>query len=491
MAGHRRPPPARRRVLLRRLRDQQPPDPGAVALPAVPAPAVADGTPTEVLWPVSAKSGTALRAQAARLREHAAVHPHLDPVDVAHTLGTARSAFAHRAVVRGRTRDELLDGLRALQRQEDHPGLTQAAVPVSGPGKLVFVFPGQGSQWPGMGMELYDAHPAYRRALDAADEALRPHTGWSVVDVLRGAPGAPALDGVDVVHPALFAVMTSLARLWQSQGLVPGAVVGHSQGEIAAAHIAGALTLADAAKLVALRAQSLAVLSGTGAMATLGLPADRAQALVDEYAGDIGVAAVNSPASTVVAGVGTAVAELLRRCDTEGIRARRIDVEVAGHSPHIEPLHDDILERLADITPHPTSIAFHSTVDGRLQDGPLDGRTLTAAYWWDNLRNTVRLTDTVRSLADQGYRTFLECSPHPVLVPAVEETATAAGLVVGTLHRTQSQTGSLASAAARLHTHGHDLDFSALYAGARRVDLPTYAFEHRRHWLARPPRPRR
>ncbi|MBP5897533.1 type I polyketide synthase [Streptomyces scabiei] len=456
-------------------------------LPAVPAPAVADGTPTEVLWPVSAKSGTALRAQAARLREHAAVHPHLDPVDVAHTLGTARSAFAHRAVVRGRTRDELLDGLRALQRQEDHPGLTQAAVPVSGPGKLVFVFPGQGSQWPGMGMELYDAHPAYRRALDAADEALRPHTGWSVVDVLRGAPGAPALDGVDVVHPALFAVMTSLARLWQSQGLVPGAVVGHSQGEIAAAHIAGALTLADAAKLVALRAQSLAVLSGTGAMATLGLPADRAQALVDEYAGDIGVAAVNSPASTVVAGVGTAVAELLRRCDTEGIRARRIDVEVAGHSPHIEPLHDDILERLADITPHPTSIAFHSTVDGRLQDGPLDGRTLTAAYWWDNLRNTVRLTDTVRSLADQGYRTFLECSPHPVLVPAVEETATAAGLVVGTLHRTQSQTGSLASAAARLHTHGHDLDFSALYAGARRVDLPTYAFEHRRHWLAQAP----
>ncbi|WP_055532730.1 type I polyketide synthase [Streptomyces graminilatus] len=455
-------------------------------LPAL-APAVGGGTPPEVLWPVSAKSRTALRTQSARLRQYAADRSDLDLVDVAHTLGTARSAFAHRAVVRGRTRDELLDGLRALQRQEDHPHLVQAAVPVTGPGKLVFVFPGQGSQWPGMGMELYDAHPAYRQALDAADEALRPHTGWSVVEVLRGTPGAPALERVDIVHPALFAVMTSLARLWQSHGLVPDAVVGHSQGEIAAAHIAGALTLPDAAKLVALRAQSLAALSGTGSMATLGLPADRARALVEKYDGALGVAAVNSPDSTVVAGTTAAVEELLRRCEAEGIRARRIDVEVAGHSPYIDPLHDDILERLADITPHPTGIAFHSTVDGHLQDGPLDGTTLTAAYWWDNLRNTVRLTDTIRSLASGGHRTFLECSPHPVLVPAVEETADTAGLVVGTLHRAQSQTGSLASAAARLHTHGHDLDWNALYPGARRVDVPTYAFEHRRHWLVQAP----
>ncbi|MGY4742901.1 SDR family NAD(P)-dependent oxidoreductase [Streptomyces sp. ATMOS53] len=443
---------------------------------------------TEVMWTVSAKTGTALRAQAARLRRHLVDRPDLGPVDVAHALATTRSRFAHRAVAWGRSRDELLEALGALGDQRDHPGLVQGAVPASGPGKVVFVFPGQGSQWPGMGMELYDAYPVHRQALDRADEALRPYTGWSVVDVLRGAPGAPALDRVDVVQPALFAVMTSLARLWQSFGVVPDAVVGHSQGEIAAAHIAGALTLPDAARLVALRAQALVELSGTGAMATVGLPADRAgELLASYYGGRIGVAAVNSPVSTVVAGDTDAVIELLRHCDAEGIRARRIDVDYASHSRHIDPLRDGLLERLADITPRPTTVAFHSTVDGHLQDGPLDGGSLDAAYWYANLRNTVRLTDTLRSLAGQGHRTFLECSPHPVLVPPIEESLDTTALVTGTLHRAKPQTGALTAARARLHAHGHTLDQNAGHSTAGHVDLPTYPFEHRRHWLTAAP----
>ncbi|WP_105967721.1 type I polyketide synthase [Streptomyces geranii] len=442
---------------------------------------------TEVMWTVSAKTGTALREQAARLRRHLLDRSGLAPVDVAHALATSRSGFAHRAVAWGRSRDELLDALGALGDQREHPGLVQGVVPASGPGKVVFVFPGQGSQWPGMGMELYDAYPVHRQALDRADEALRPYTGWSVVDVLRGTPGAPGLDRVDVVQPALFAVMTSLARLWQSFGVVPDAVVGHSQGEIAAAHIAGALTLPDAARLVALRAQALVELSGTGAMATVGLPADRADALLAGYGGRIGVAAVNSPASTVVAGDTDAVTDLLRHCEAEGIRARRIDVDYASHSRHIDPLRDGLLERLADITPGPTTVAFHSTVDGRLQDGPLDGGSLDAAYWYANLRDTVRLTDTLRSLAGQGHRTFVECSPHPVLVPPIEETLDTTALVTGTLHRDRPQTGTLTAARARLHTHGHALDGDTGHPTAGHVDLPTYPFERRRHWLTAAP----
>ncbi|WP_216586935.1 type I polyketide synthase [Streptomyces brasiliscabiei] len=462
---------------------EQAPDP-AEPVPEHPA----DPSP-EVLWTLSAKTPAALLAQATRLRRHLADRPGLDPVDVAHALAGTRSRFAHRAVARGRSRDELLAALGALAEQRDHPGLVRGVVPATGAGKVVFVFPGQGSQWPGMGMDLYDAYPVYRRALDRADEALRPYTRWPVVDVLRGVPGAPALDRVDVVQPALFAVMTSLARLWESFGVVPDAVVGHSQGEIAAAHIAGALTLPDAARLVALRAQALVRLSGSGAMATVGLPADRAGELLAAYDGRISVAAVNSPASTVLAGDTDAMTDLLDRCEAEGVRARRIDVDYASHSPHIDPLREGLLQRLADITPRPTTVAFHSTVQGRLQDGPLDGGSLDAAYWYANLRHTVRLTDTLRSLAGQGHRTFLECSPHPVLVPPIEESLDHDVLVTGTLHRAKPRTGTLTAARARLYAHGHAPGRTAGHPTAGHVDLPTYPFEHRRHWLASAPAP--
>ncbi|WP_460072576.1 SDR family NAD(P)-dependent oxidoreductase [Streptomyces sp. YKOK-I1] len=453
------------------------------------APPLAGPAPTDptgdLLWPLSAKTPTALRAQADRLRRHVGHHPGADPAAVGHALATTRSRFPHRAVVHGRTRAELLDGLGALTRGRDHPNLTRGTVGPVGRGKLVFVFPGQGSQWPGMGMELYDAHPAYRDALDRADDALRPYTGRSVVDVLRGAPGTPALDRVDVVQPALFAVMTSLARLWQSYGIQPDAVVGHSQGEIAAAHIAGALTLPDAAKLVALRAQALVELSGTGAMATVGLPADRTRELLVPHEGRIGVAAVNSPAATVVAGDTADVLALLRRCEADGVRARRIEVDYASHSAHIDRLREDLLTRLADLAPRPTTVAFHSTVDGHLQDTPRDGTTLDAAYWYDNLRRPVRLTDTLRLLAGQSHRAFLECSPHPVLVPPIEETLDTDALVTGTLHRAKPQHAAFTAARARLHTHGHDLHRPDGPA-AHPVALPTYPFEHRRHWLTAP-----
>ncbi|MBV9022847.1 MAG: SDR family NAD(P)-dependent oxidoreductase [Streptomycetaceae bacterium] len=442
--------------------------------------------PFAAVWPLSAKSETALRAQAARLRHYAISHPGADLADVGYSLGTTRSHFPHRAVLWGRSRDQLLEGLHALGESQAHPNLAQGVVPATGPGKLVFVFPGQGSQWPGMGMELYDAFPAYRQALEEADEALRPFTQWSVLEVLRGDPQAPALERVDVIQPALFAVTTSLARLWQSLGLIPHAVVGHSQGEIAAAHFAGALTLHDAAKWVALRAQALAALSGSGAMAALGLPADQAHTLLDRYDARLSIAAVNSPASTVITGEPAALTEFLQQCEAQGVRARRIDVGYASHSRHIDPLREDLLAHLADLSPRPTTVAFHSTVDGYV-GSPLPGTALDATYWYDNLRNRVCLAQTIASLAGQSHQSFLECSPHPVLVPALEETLATTALVVGTLHRTKPQSESLTAAMARLHAHGHNLHWRALYPAADRVDLPTYPFDRRRYWLTPAP----
>ncbi|MCL2893053.1 type I polyketide synthase [Brenneria tiliae] len=455
--------------------------------PATPANARdgAEGAsaPPEMLWPISAKTESALRAQAARLREHVISRPDINLVDIGYSLGVSRSGFPCRSAVWGQSRDSLIKGLQALAEGRDHPGLAKGVLSPNGTGKLVFVFPGQGSQWPEMGMALYDVFSVYRQAIDQVDEALRPFTDWSLVDVLRGKSGAPSLERVDVVQPALFAVMISLARLWQSFGLSPNAVVGHSQGEIAAAHIAGALTLQDAVKIVALRSKLMLTMSGSGTMATLGLSAEQAQEIVDRCDGDITLAVFNSPTATVVSGDTDAIANLLRRCKKEGVRAKRIAVDVAGHSPRLDNLRPVLLELFTGLLPNPTRVAFYSTVDGYPHDTPLDGAALNAEYWCDNLCNPVRFVDSTLSLAKPGNMTFLECSPHSVLIPAIEETTGDTATVIGTMKRSKPSIECLTEAMARLYVSGHDINWRALHPAADIVDVPTYPFEHRYYWL--------
>ncbi|MDT0347800.1 acyltransferase domain-containing protein, partial [Streptomyces litchfieldiae] len=301
-------------------------------------------------------------------------------------------------------------------------------------GKTVFVFPGQGSQWARMGVDLYESSPVFAEHLTACARALEPFTGWNLIDVLTEADGAPGFDRVDVVQPALFAMMVSLARLWQSLGIRPDAVIGHSQGEIAAAHIAGALTLEDAARVVTLRAQSLSVITGRGGMMSLPLSRQATADLITRWDGQLAIAAANGPASTVVSGDTEALDELFAHCQDNNIRARKIPVDYASHGPHVEAIHDQLLDVLAPVSPVKPEIAFYSTVAGH-GDGPLD-----AEYWYQNLRNTVEFEATTRQLLDDGHTLFIEASAHPVLTLGISETIedhapTTDTRVTGTLRR--------------------------------------------------------
>ncbi|MFE2728849.1 SDR family NAD(P)-dependent oxidoreductase, partial [Kitasatospora sp. NPDC059327] len=433
-------------------------------------------SPSSVVpWVLSARDPEALRAQATRLADHLRTHPDTDLRATGHTLLTGRATHDHRAVALGHTPAELLTGLDTIA---DPNTPTTPAHPTGG--RTVFVFPGQGSQWIGMGAELLDTSQAFAESIAQCQAALAPHTDWNLTDALRGKND---LTRVDVVQPALFAVMVSLARLWQSLGVHPDAVLGHSQGEIAAAHIAGALTLDDAARIVALRSRAILTLSGHGGMASLPLPHTEAAELLARWDGRLTVAAHNGPATTVVAGDRDALDELLTHCEGQGIRARRIDVDYASHSPHVEALRDQLRTELAGIAPGPGSVPFLSAVTGELTDTT----TLDADYWYTNLRNPVLFEQAVTQLAATGHTTFVETSPHPVLTPAIEDTLDDTPTVTtGTLRRNEGGWARLLTSAAHLHTHGHPIDWTPLLHPGHHPDLPTYPFQRERFWLTAP-----
>ncbi|GLW89893.1 type I polyketide synthase [Actinokineospora globicatena] len=454
-----------------------------LVLSGVPEPEPARGGSAVIApYVVSAATPAALAAQAARLREHLSVAAHRG-VDIGYSLAMTRSPLAQRAALVVHNETALLTGLEALATGTDAPGLGRGIA--TRDRQAVFVFPGQGTQWIGMGRDLLDASPVFAASVETCASALAPHVDWSLVDVLRGAAGAPPLDRDEVVQPTLFAVMVSLAALWSSWGVRPVAVVGHSQGEIAAACVAGALSVEDAARVVAVRGRLLASMAGTGSMATLRLPVDQVRLLLAPWRDRITVAGVNGPASTVVSGDRDALAELLADCARRGTRTRDLPVEYASHSPHLDGVRDELLARLASVTPREPSTPVYSTTTGRLLDRPLG-----AEYWFDNLRRPVLFESAVRTLLDHGHDTFVEISPHPVLVADVREIAAGAAREVvsfGTLRR-GGGVHEAAMALSRAHVHGLRVDWRAVFAGsgARRVDLPTYAFQRERHWLDAP-----
>ncbi|MCQ8188543.1 SDR family NAD(P)-dependent oxidoreductase [Streptomyces sp. RCU064] len=456
-----------------------------LAAPAYDAPAL-DGTAlggSAVPWVLSGRSEAALRAQAERLLAHLNERPEASPADVGHSLATGRSAFEYRAAVVGADRSQLLGHLAALASGKVSAGVVRgegAAVPEARP---VFVFPGQGSQWVGMAVELLDSSPVFAGRLAECEVALSGFVDWSLTGVLRGV--GPGLERVDVVQPVLWAVMVSLAEVWRGCGVVPAAVVGHSQGEIAAAVVAGALSLEDGARVVALRSQAIARgLAGHGGMMSVSLPVDEVRERLAAWDGRISVAAVNGPGSIVVSGDPEALRELLAQCEAEQVRAKLIPVDYASHSAQVEKIHDELLRILAPIRPRTSRIVFHSTVTGE----PLDTAGLDAAYWARNLRETVRLEAATRALLTSGHRLFVEVSPHPVLAAAIEATVEAAegsAAVIGTLRREEGGPERMLLSLAQGYVHGAEVDWRGLFAGrgAGRVDLPTYAFQRARYWV--------
>ncbi|MEU1283772.1 SDR family NAD(P)-dependent oxidoreductase, partial [Kitasatospora sp. NPDC005856] len=404
-----------------------------------------------------------------------------EPADAAWALATGREAFEHRAVVLGGDRDDLAAALAALAADRPHPALVQGPATASGPGRTVLVFPGQGSQWDGMALDLLERSPVFAAHLAACAEAIDCHTDWSLLDTLRGGPGAADPARVDVVQPALFAVMTSLAEVWKAAGVVPDAVVGHSQGEIAAAYVAGALSLDDAARVVALRSRVLTRLAGTGAMASVPLPAQEVSARLAD-ADDVHLAAVNGPDSTVVAGGADAVRAFVERYRDEGVRARPIPVDYASHTPHVDALREELLEVLAPVSPRTGTVPFYSTLTGAI----IDTAELDADYWYRNLRHTVRFTEATEALLAGGHRLFVESAPHPVLTVGVQQTIERADVpaqAFGTLRRDEDGGRELLAALARAYAHGAPVDWTTVLAPAARTDLPTYAFQRSPYWL--------
>src|SRR4051812_822564 len=431
---------------------------------------------------VSARSAGSLAGQAGRL---AAAVESAPLATVAGALVSRRAMLDERAVVVADSAAEALAGLRALARGEDAPGVVTGGA--RAPGKTVWVFPGQGTQWAGMGRELLDASPVFAERVKECAAALGPWVDWSLVDVLRGDADPASMERVDVLQPACFAVMVGLAAVWESMGVRPDAVLGHSQGEIAAACVAGALSIEDAARVVALRSQAIAVeLSGRGGMASVALAEADAVERLAPWAGRVEVAAVNGPASVVIAGDAAALDEALDALAGQDVRVRRVAVDYASHTRHVEDIHDTLTKALAEIVANAPAVPFYSTVTGEwVRDaGVLDGE-----YWYANLRNQVRFSPAVADLLGQGHRVFLEVSAHPVLVQPVSEIVDAAdadAVVAGSLRRDDGGLRRVLTSAAELFVRGVAVGWTAILpAGATsgHLDLPTYAFDRQHYWL--------
>ena len=445
-------------------------------LPVVPA----SSPPSFVSAPllVSGRDEEALRAQARRWRDWLAAHPDVPFADVVRTAALHRTHFERRAALLVDDVAQATAALTALAEGRPHAALVEGQV--RGLGGVVFVFPGQGSQWPGMGRALWEQSSVFRSAVSSCDAALRPYTGWSVAAVLRGEEvgDAPPLGRVDVVQPALFAMGVALAAVWRSLGVEPAAVVGTSQGEVAAAVVAGILSLEDGARVIALRSQLLVPLAGTGGMAAVELPVEEVSQQLDD---GLSVAVVNTRNSTVVSGSPDALAAFVARMTERGVFCRPVEVDYASHSHHMDVVLDELAAKLAGVSPQVAKVSMISTLTGE----PLEGSELDGIYWCRNLREAVRLDRALEALLSRHENVFIEVSAHPVLaMPLTAACANGGGVVVGTLRRDGEGLPLLQRALGELHAQGQSIDWQSLLAGSGsgRVELPTYAFQRQRFW---------
>jgi acyl transferase domain-containing protein/acyl carrier protein len=460
-----------------RLESGAPPESGAARESRPPAATGLVHAPLVVL-PLSARTPAALAAQADRIAAFVRDEPDLDLAAVGWSLATTRARFDHRAAAIGADRDDLLAGLAAIA------GSVPAAGAVGGnaaaAGRVAWVFPGQGSQSVHMAAGLVGTCPVFDAALAEAEDALRP---WVDLDLaaLLTSDDAEWLEHVEILQPVLFAVGIALARVWHHAGLRPHAVIGHSQGEIAAACVAGILTLPDAARVVAVRAQALKALAGTGAMASVPLPLSDLEPRLRD---GVHIAALNAPATIIVSGATAAVSELVDACQADGVRARLIGVDYASHSPMVAAVEDDLRAALAGVTARPGTVPMISTLTGV----PLDPSTMDSGYWYDNLRARVEFEAAVRVALTSGHRTFVEISAHPVLTMALTQIADDA-TVLDTLRRDADHATRLLTNLAHAHCIGLPIDYTTVLAPATPIDLPTYAFQRQRYWLDPRPNP--
>lgn len=433
-----------------------------------------------VAWVISGKTASALAAQAGRLGRYVRARPALDVVDVGYSLVSTRSVFDHRAVVVGQTRDELLAGLAGVVAGRPEAGVVCGVGKPAG--KTAFVFAGQGSQWLGMGSELYAAYPVFAEALDAVVDELDRHLRYPLRDVIWG-HDQDLLNTTEFAQPALFAVEVALYRLLMSWGVRPGLVLGHSVGELAAAHVAGALCLPDAAMLVAARGRLMQALPAGGAMFAVQAREDEVAPMLGH---DVSIAAVNGPASVVISGAHDAVSAIADRLRGQGRRVHRLAVSHAFHSALMEPMIAEFTAVAAELSVGLPTIPVISNVTGQLVADDF----ASADYWARHIRAVVRFGDSVRSAHCAGARRFIEVGPGGGLTSLIEASLADAQIVsVPTLRKDRPEPVSVMTAAAQGFVSGMGLDWASVFSGYRpkRVELPTYAFQHQKFWLAPAP----
>ena len=447
----------------------------------------ARGTGRPYLLPLSARDPAALAALARRYEGFLGAD-HLDTgaalADVCWSASRRRRHHEYRMAVVGRNRDELRARLASAA---DHQGDLPGAVHRASRPRLVFVFPGQGSQWAGMSRQLLEHEPVFRAAVERCDQLIRQHTGWSLLAQLTSNDDRSWLEHTDRVQLALFAVQVGLATWWRSAGVEPDAVVGHSMGEIAAAHVAGALSLDDAVSILCHRNRLIEEVLGRGKMLATSLTLDQARALLAGREAQASVAIINSPRSVVLSGDPVVLESIAATLGGQQAFHRWINVDFAAHSPQVGPLVTRLRESLRDISPQTATIPIVSTVTGK----PVDGAELDAAYWGRNLRDPVLFADATRWLREHDHDVFVEISAHPVLLPAVEDSLyhlSQPGIVIPSLRRDSDEQQSLLEALGALYQAGQAIAWDRLYPqGGRYVRLPAYPWQRQRYWVDPPP----
>lgn len=449
-----------------------------------------DHIPRCHMLPLSANSVEALQSLAGRVENMLSSDFSIAAKDLCYAASERRSQYHYRLAAVGHSRKELSACLQAFLRRESYPNLFLGLPAADRPPGLAFVFPGQGGQWFGMGRELLTQEPVFHQAIEQINHHIQAHFGWSLMDVLYAAPSESRLDEIDVVQPVLFAIQVALAALWRSWGVVPDAVVGHSMGEVAAAHVAGALSLEDAIQVICRRSQLMKSLRGRGRMLATELSPAQAEALLAGNEDKVAIAVVNSPSSTVISGDADVLRMLIDELDKQNLFCKPVNVDVASHSPQVDRLRPELLEALAGLEPQTPKLPVYSTVTGaRTED-----LFFRAEYWMDNLRKPVLFSDAIGRMLDDGFTAFIEIGPHPVLLGAVQQSAQARQLearLFPSMRREEPEREVMLRTLGELYTGGFSIFWDNLYLSPGKfVPLPRIPWQHQRYWLETPASPR-
>lgn len=446
-------------------------------------PATASTKPAVYVLPLSARHPQALQTLAQSYLERLSSSQVPDLLDLCFTAATHREHHAHRLGVVAQSQVDLVEKLEAFLNSQPHTGVASGSVPANKMPGVTFVFSGNGPQWWAMARQLLTEHTLFRATIEQCDRLLFPYTGWSLIDELLADEAQSHMDRTDVAQTALFAIQVALAALWKSWGVEPEAVIGHSVGEIAAAYVAGILSLEDAIKVVYHRSRLQELTAGMGKMAAVGLSEQEAEKLLARYDGEVSLAGVNSPSSVTLSGDAAILNEIVESLDERDIFARLLQLNYAFHCPYLDPIRDELLSSLADIHPQPARIRFVSTVTGR----DLSGAECDANYWWKNIRLPVQFAAGVDQLLAGDERIFLEIGPHPVLAHYLAECmeyAERAGTILPSLRRKENDQAILLGSLAVLYTRGCPVCWDTLVEGGHLVSLPLYPWQHERYWNA-------